>query len=248
MNLVDAYERIFADKKRILVVMAHPDDTELYAGGTLARLMADGKIVRSVKMTSGEKGSRDKEISEAELKTTREQEDRKAMKLLGIADENNVYLDLGDGQIENTIENIGLVAKQIREFKPDIVITHNPEHVIIRFAEGENWVNHRDHINTALVTTYAAYPYSRDLNFFPEHLTDGKLSSHSVTEFLYVDYYDHPDMVTVEISDHLETRIKAHACHFSQYPDQTAREFADFFTTFEGTDKRYERFRYVAAD
>jgi LmbE family N-acetylglucosaminyl deacetylase len=248
MDLVDAYERIFADKKRILVVMSHPDDTELYAGGTIARLIADGKEVRSVKMTSGEKGSRDNHISEAELKTVREGEDRKAMEILGITDENNIYLDLGDGQIENNMVNIGLVAKQIREFKPDIVITHNPEHVIIRFAEGENWVNHRDHMNTALITTYAAYPYSRDSNFFPEQLAGENLGSHTVTEFLYIDYYDHPDMVTIDITDHLETRIKAHACHFSQYPDQTAREFADFFTTFEGTDKRYERFRYVAAD
>lgn len=38
------------------MVMARPDDLELYCGGTVTRLIGDGKIVMSVKVTSGEMG------------------------------------------------------------------------------------------------------------------------------------------------------------------------------------------------
>lgn len=54
----DSYPEIFATKTKVMFVMAHPDDAEIYAGGTIARLVADGKTVRIVKMTSGNKGSR----------------------------------------------------------------------------------------------------------------------------------------------------------------------------------------------
>lgn len=42
-SIVDSYTKIFRDKQRILVVFAHPDDLELYCGGTVARLIGDGK-------------------------------------------------------------------------------------------------------------------------------------------------------------------------------------------------------------
>jgi len=59
----DSYDDIFKDKERILVVFAHPDDAEIYCGGTIARLTKDNKEVRVVKVTSGNKGSRGQEIS-----------------------------------------------------------------------------------------------------------------------------------------------------------------------------------------
>ena len=57
-TITDSYQKIFGDKKRIMAIFAHPDDFELYFGGTAARLIADGKTVCSVKMTSGDMGSR----------------------------------------------------------------------------------------------------------------------------------------------------------------------------------------------
>ena len=169
------------------------------------------------------------------------------MKVLGIKDENNVYLHFSDGGIEYNLESIGEVVKQIRLFKPDLIITHNPEHKFIRFAKDVNWVNHRDHINTGNIAIDAAYPYSRDLLFFPEHFKDKNATSHACTEFLLVDFYEHPDLVQIDVTDQLETRIKAHASHSSQYSLQAAKESADFFTK-NYTPRRYECFRYVIAD
>lgn len=243
----DSFDQIFGNKSKIMLVMAHPDDTELYAGGTIARLLAAGKQVISIKMTLGNKGSRQEQISELELSNLREREDREAMKVLGIKDENNVYLGLGDGEVENKLENIGKLALQIRLFQPDIVITHNCEDVVIKFDAENSWVNHRDHRNTGLLAVDASYPYARDILFFPEHFKNPKAKSHSVTEFLFVDSYTHPDSVAFEMTDFVDIRVKAHACHSSQYTKEAAQDSADFFT-LQPDGKRYEKFRYVKWD
>ncbi len=250
MGLTDSYQRIFSKKNRILAVFAHPDDAELYAGGTIARLTQDGKIVRVVKVTSGNRGSRQEKVTTAELENIRENEDRVAMQIFGITKENNVYLRVNDGEVDNSLETIGIIAKQIRLFRPDLIISHNPEDVFIRFDKNVNWVNHRDHRNTGKSTIDAAYPYSRDLLFFPKHFEDIRAVSHATTEFLLVDYYDHPDLVYIDVTDHIETRIKAHAAHSSQYTVDHARSSADFFTKLPQypKNKRFERFRHVLAD
>jgi LmbE family N-acetylglucosaminyl deacetylase len=249
-KIIDSYQEIFKDKKRILVVFAHPDDLELYCGGTVARLIKDGKEIRSVKVTNGQNGSRQEKISSQELGVIRESEDRKAMEVLGISEENNIYLHLQDGDVNTSKETIGKLVYQIRIFKPDLIITHNPEDMVIRFDKNVNWFNHKDHRNTGISTIDASYPYSRDILFYPEQFSDPKISSHTVTEFLLVDYYDHPDLVHIDMTDFVDLRIKAHASHSSQYSQDQARGSADFFTKLphypEG--KRFERFRYVLAD
>ncbi|PJE66524.1 hypothetical protein COU93_03895, partial [Candidatus Shapirobacteria bacterium CG10_big_fil_rev_8_21_14_0_10_36_6] len=67
-TITDSYQKIFANKKKIMVVTAHPDDLEIMCGGLVARLVADGKIVRSVKVTTGDMGSRGVKISQTDLR------------------------------------------------------------------------------------------------------------------------------------------------------------------------------------
>lgn len=243
---MDDFKRIFSGKKRVLAVMPHPDDTELYCGGTVARLVAEGKRVRVVKMTFGDKGCQTNKITGRELKSIREKEDRLAMKALGIEKEDNIYLGIGDGEIEHNMETIGKIVYQIRVFQPELIITTNPEHKIIRYGKDINWVNHRDHINCANVTLDASYPYSRDILFFESQFKDKLVKAHICREFFLTDYYDHPDLISIDVSKHLETRIKAHAMHKSQYSLEDARKSADFFTRRE--NGFFERFRYVLTD
>jgi len=248
--ITDSYSQIFSDKNRILVILAHPDDLELYCGGTVARLIADGKTVRSIKVTSGDMGSRQENISQSELKKLRETEDSSSMTKLGILPENNIYLQIPDGKVENNLELIGQLALQIRLFQPDIIITHNAEDKIIRFEKDVNWFNHRDHINTGLSTLDASYPYARDILFFPEHLQDPKAKSWTCTSFLIVDSYNHQDSIFIDVTDNIASRVAAHACHSSQYSVEAAQDSADFFTKKwdpEGK-KNFETFRYVIAD
>ena len=248
--ITDSYSKIFAEKKRILVVMAHPDDLEIMCGGLVARLIADGKEVRSVKVTTGDMGSRQEKITQTDLRNAREIEDTEAMMVLGVKPENNIYLNLPDGRVENTVENIGKIAQQIRLFQPDLIISHNPEVSIVRFDKENSWFNHRDHRTSGQLTFDAAYPYSRDLLFFPEHFENPQAKSWSCDEFLVVDSYGHEDSLFFEVTDFVSKRVEAQAKHKTQYDLESAQEMADFFTKNwdpEGK-KNYETFRYVKAD
>jgi LmbE family N-acetylglucosaminyl deacetylase len=249
-KIQDFFDTIFKNKKNILVVMPHPDDTELYCGGTVARLIASGKEVRIVKMTFGEKGCKQVDISPENLKKIREKEDKESMRTLGIKDENNIYLDLGDGNVLNNFPTIEKIVKQIRSFQPDLIITTNPEDMIIRFSGNVNWINHWDHINTGKAVLNASYPYSRDISFFPEHFKNMDIKSHICTNFLLTDYYNHADSVFIDVTNFIEKRIKAHACHISQYNLKDAQDSADFFTKSSQypQGKRFETFRYVLVD
>lgn len=242
----DSYAKIFDSKTNIMFVFAHPDDAEIYCGGLIARLVQDGKKVKLVKMTTGNKGSRGQKITEKELSQVRESEDQEALKTLGLTLEDSINLNLGDGEIESNLQTIGLLVKEIRTFKPDLIVTHNPEKTLIRDLEGSYYVNHRDHCHTAEATVDAAYPYSRDLLFYPEHISEG-LSGHSCSEFLFVDSWGHEDTVYIDITDQAEIRTKAIACHKSQYSKENAQGSTDFFAP-ELDGKRYEQFLYVVAD
>ena len=242
----DSYSEIFSNKKRILFVFSHPDDAEIYCGGTIARLVEDGKQVRLVKMTTGNKGSRNERTTEKELSETREREDAEALKVLGLELSDSINLNLGDGEVENSLSTIGLLVKEIRKFKPDLVVTHNPEAVIIRDLSGGYYVNHRDHRNTAVSVVDAVYPYSRYTLFFPEHF-DEEVSTHSVVEFLFVDSWGHQDTAYIEITEQEKKRTKAIACHKSQYSEENAQESTDYFAPLKDGN-RFEQFRYVRAD
>lgn len=246
----DSFNDIFAGKIRILTIMPHPDDLELYCGGTVARLLSLGKTVRTITMTYGEMGSRGQTISSKELESIRKLEDKNAKDVFKIPEKDRIYLDLGDGQVNDDNKTIELLAYQIREFKPELIITTNPEDYIIRFAKGTNWFNHTDHIHTARAAITASYPFSRDTLFFPEQLKINGLDSHSCVEFLFSDFFNHEDSVFIEVTDFLNTRIKAHAMHSSQYSVEDATDSADFFTAcWDKTgQKKYETFRYVIAD
>lgn len=249
ISIHDSYDRIFGQKSRILVIMPHPDDCELYCGATVARLVKNKKRVRVVKLTYGDKGSKQERVTREKLQTIRKREDREGMRLLEIADEDNIYLGLTDGEIEHNLSTIGKVAYQIRVFKPEIIITTNPEDYIIRFAKDINWVNHRDHRHCGRIALDAAYPYARDLLFFPEHFKDKQAQSHACTEFLFTDVYDHPDLVYIDVTDYVDYRTKALTAHSSQYSLKQAQESTDFFTKLpQYKDRRFDRFRYVITD
>ena len=244
----DSYTSIFQNVNKILCVFAHPDDLEIMCGGLVARLIADGKDVRSIKVTSGDMGSRQEKITEVELKNAREIEDSNAMAVLGLKPENNIYLQIPDGRVENTVDNIGKIAQQIRLFQPDLIITHNPEVSIVRFDKDNSWFNHRDHRTTGQLTFDAAYPYSRDLLFFPEHFQDPAAKSWACDTFLVVDSYGHEDSVFFDVTNFIDKRVEAQTKHQSQYNLESSQEMADFFTKQWDKDRQFETFRLVKAD
>lgn len=192
-------------------------------------------------MTLRNKGPRGNIITEKNLIKTRLIEDYDAIKILGIKNENNIYLSFRNGEIENSLQTIEALAKIIRQFKPCLVVAHKPENVIIQWEENSSWVNHRDHRNTGKPVVDTYYLYSRDRLFFPNHFED-RLESHMVSEFLFVDYYDHSDSKTLEITNFIQTKIDTLKAHFSQYGYGMAKESVEFITKINYSYNKYERF------
>ena len=242
----DFFSEVFSGKKKVMFVYAHPDDAEMYSGGTIARLKKEGFEVRHVKMTMGNKGSRQEDYSEVELAEIRETEDEAGLEVLGLTPQDSLNLNLGDGEVANDLATIGKLVREIRSFRPDIIVTHNPEKVIVKDDDGGFYVNHRDHRHTAISVVDAAYPYSRDNLFFPEQVKDG-LTPHIVTEFLFVDSWGDPDLVQFDITEFYDQKIKAIGRHKSQYGEARAQGAADYFAP-EKEGHRYEQFRHVNTD
>lgn len=243
-TIADSYNTVFGQKKRILIVTAHPDDNEVICGGLVARLISDNKEVRLVVTTNGEKGNGDSDFTTEEFAKIRTAEQMKAAQILGISSHECINLGIADGEIEASIENIKKIVFHIREFKPDIVITHCPDEVINTFSSKENvrWVNHRDHRHTAIITADAVYPYSRDKNFFVDQLQEG-LAPHIVTDMCFSDSYEHALNHYFDVTEFIDKkRLALSACPSVIEP----KHVEDYIEETRVGNKYYEQLRFVS--
>jgi LmbE family N-acetylglucosaminyl deacetylase len=110
-----------ANKPRILVIGAHPDDCEIKAGGTAVLWKELGFTVRFVSATNGCSGHQS--MTSAELATRRKIEAANAAKVIGIE---SLVMDFTDGSLEPTLANRRVMIGMIRAFKPDLILTHRP--------------------------------------------------------------------------------------------------------------------------
>ena len=205
-----------------MVVTPHPDDAEFGCGGTVARLIRAGKEVSYIVATSGNKGGRDTDMSADYLKDARAEEQRQAAAVLGVSEV--IFLDFGDGELEDDRAFRGQLVYHIRRFKPDIVFTTDPFRT--------SFYIHRDHRMTGLVTIDAAFPYARDLLHFPEHIAQG-LSGHNVNEvFLWGS--EKPDTF-IDVGEVIDLKVKALLAHTSQMQDMIESEGGE-----EGFTKRMQ--------
>lgn len=157
--------------KRILAVLAHPDDESFGLGGTLALYAQKGNDTYLVCATRGEAGTIDAEHlngfkDAAELRTA---ELERAAKILGLKDVFFLgYRDSGmpgsednqhpDAQINHPVDEVaGKVVRYIRELKPEVVITFDPI----------GGYKHPDHIHVHKATVLA-FEKADDVSFHPE--------------------------------------------------------------------------------
>lgn len=186
----------------VLVVTPHPDDAEGGAGGTIARWTRQGRQVILVVCTNGDKGTSDRNLKPADLARIREEEQRRAAAVLGIAEV--VFLRFPDQGLEDCSEFREKLVRQIRTYRPETVVTIDPYHRYIR---------HRDHAMCGRVTLDAIFPYARDPWSYPEHLEEG-LEPHKVRE-VYLWSAEEPDTY-IDITETFTAKMDALYCHASQ--------------------------------
>ena len=197
----------------VMVVAAHPDDPEFLMGGTVARLAREGRAVTYVIVTNGSKGSADRNVTSRGLIAVREDEQRRAAAVLGV--ERVEFLGYEDGELEDTRAVRRDITRQIRRWRPDLIITLNPKRTYGNFP---GW--HRDHRTTGRVVLDCVYPLARDHLAFPELLPGDE--PHIVRK-VYLVQWEQPRLV-VDITDTMDLKLAAIRCHASQVTDPAAME------------------------
>jgi LmbE family N-acetylglucosaminyl deacetylase len=198
------------EARSVLVIVAHPDDAEFMAAGTIGKWAQEGKEVNYVLCTAGDKGSSDPAMTQGKLAQIRRAEQREACNRLGVKD--LVFLGYEDGVLQNTLALRKDIVRQIRRFKPDVVLCQDPT---MRFS-AQGYINHPDHRAAGDTALDSVYPSARDAMVFPELLGEG-LEPHKVKE-VYLGGSSAPDVfIDIECSIHL--KVAALKAHVSQVGD-----------------------------
>ena len=195
--------------KVILGVAAHCDDLDFGCSGTMAKFIKKGAKAYYLILTDGSKGHDDHTIPNKTLTETRRVEQTNAGKILGL--EEVIFLDFVDGELMNTPEVRKEIVKVIRKIKPDIVFTNDPT-----FVYSSTSINHPDHRAAGQATLDAVFPYSRNSRTWPELIEEG-LHMHKVSE-VFLNNRENADFF-VDISETIEQKLEALACHKSQHED-----------------------------
>lgn len=188
------------DRKRVLVIAAHPDDPEFGCAATMAKWAAQGQQVDYLLLTSGDQGNRDRSVHPSEIAARREEEQRAAAETLGI---NSVtFLRYPDGMLVNDMDLRRRLCGLIRTFRPHAIVTIDP---------WRPYQLHPDHRAAGYGALDAARG-SHAWHLFPEQLNG--LEPWRVRE-VFLFWTNAPDYWE-DVSDYMDLRCQSLRQHVSQ--------------------------------
>lgn len=225
--------------QKAMVIVAHPDDIEFSSAGTVARWIQDGAEVVYVLCTSGDVGIDEPGMTKTKAAQIREAEQQAAAEVVGVKEV--IFLREPDGMLENTMSLRKRLVREIRRFKPEVVITGDPTIVWAR----SDYINHPDHRAAAGAALDAVFPAAGQPNLFEELAEEG-ITAHKVRK-VYVTSWGQADTF-VNITDTINLKIEALKKHISQMkdwdPEPRIKEWAG--ETAQGKEMTYaEAFRVV---
>ncbi len=127
------------DNIRLMIIGAHPDDCEACAGIAL-KMKARGHSVKFLSATDGQSGHHEK--MGGTLAQCRWKEAQKVAELAGVEYE---FLPNKDGFLTTSLEERYKMITAIREWAPDVIITHRPNDY------------HPDHRNTSILVEDSSF-------------------------------------------------------------------------------------------
>jgi LmbE family N-acetylglucosaminyl deacetylase len=185
---------------KIMGIGAHPDDIEILSGGLALLGTKLGYKFKFVSVTNGNVGHH--KIKSNELSKVREKEAKEAAKTLGGEYE---CLGVDDGYVFVNKEQTEKVVKVIREFDPDLIITHRP------------YSYHRDHRYTGVLVMDASYmltvpQYVPEVPISPSRRTP--IICYSYDEFLKPEPFE--PHVILDVTEVYDAKLRGIAEHKSQ--------------------------------
>jgi len=195
-----------------MVVFAHPDDAEFGSAGTIAAWADEGTAVSYVCVTDGSAGSNEPGARREELARIREQEQRAACEVLGVGD--IAFLGWVDGEVQVTLDLRKAITREVRRFRPDVLIAPDPT----RFWDDERtYINHPDHRAVGEATLNVVNPDAPTRPQFPELLDEG-FEPFEIPN-LWISAYEGEADTYIDITATIERKIEALKRHRSQIHD-----------------------------
>ena len=224
--------------KRVLIIMAHPDDPDFTCSGTATQMTRQGIEVTYMILTDGDKGNHNPEITRNQLIALRKIEQRNAARVCGVKDV--LFMGEEDGFLRPTPEIRKRVTREIRRIRPELVIITDPE----RYLVGDGYINHPDHRNAGLVALEAIFPAADNMMFYPDMADEGYLP-HKISQ-MYV--FGHRDpSVRIDITNEVESKIQAILCHKTQIqnPEEAPKRWMERWgeKQEDGSMRYFEQFK-----
>lgn len=207
-----------------MLIVAHPDDAEFTVAGTIAVWVNAGCRVAYVVCTDGNAGSHEPGMTRSKLAKIRRAEQRAACETVGVTEV--VFLGYDDGQLLPSLELRRDLVREIRRYKPEVVIAWDPS---MLFA-GDDYINHPDHRAAAQAALDAAVPASAMPLLWPE-----AGASHRVHQ-VYVYGNDKPNL-WVDVTETIDQKIAALKKHASQMGDWDPTEMIKEWAAENGKEK-----------
>ena len=183
--------------KRVLVFVAHQDDETIGCGGTIANWSSQGATVHVCFMTDGATGYEQGSGLKSDITSIRMKEAMYACNILGVKKIST--LGLPCQEIKNNKKTFHKVVQKIRQFRPNVVITHS------------NVCKHRDHRTTSCIVEESCWKSTENImeDLGPPHEVD------LVLQCEILDPIDNPDFV-VDITKQYITKCEAMDIYSSQ--------------------------------
>ena len=182
---------------RVMMIGAHPDDSEFRCGGIALKYSQAGHKVKFLAMVDGRGGHHS--MTPEETITRRKKETEAVAKLAGI--EYTVW-DIPDCELIADLETRKRLVREIRNFNPDILFCCRP------------YDYHTDHRNCSLLVQDASY-----LLIVPHFCPDTPPMKKTPVILHTYDSFKNPPFeadIVIDIDDVEDKKIELLACHVSQ--------------------------------
>jgi LmbE family N-acetylglucosaminyl deacetylase len=197
-----------APVERALVVVAHPDDVDFGAAGTVAAWTASGIEVSYCLCTDGDAGGFDPDVPRSEIAGIRQAEQRAAAKEVGVED--LVFLGYPDGRLTPSIELRRDISRVIRQRRPQRLLMQSPERSWVRIG-----ASHPDHLAAGEAAICAVYPDARNPFAHLELAAEG-LDAWTVPEVWIMAGGGGVANHHVDVTDTFDRKLAALRAHVSQ--------------------------------
>jgi len=221
--------------QNILVILAHPDDPEFFCGATLARWARAGHNITYLLLTCGDKGfnpTTQPDMTPEKLCAIRHMEQQNAAEVIGAKSVH--FLQYPDGYLTADLETRKAVVREIRRYKPGILLTCDPQTLFATYG-----INHPDHRAAGQVVLDAVFPAAGNIAYFPELLEEG-FQPHMPKE-VWCSLTMQPN-TTIDVTDMWDIKMQAILKHTTQVQDPD--KLIERFKSRRAEDSTEENPRY----